>query len=180
MSAGRADSNKEESELLSELERKLHTLQGSFDEGFARPQQAAAAPGEERLLIRVAGRAYALELRELSGLSRARRIVPLPAAAPGLLGLCGLRGALVPVFSLAALLGLPAGGPPAWLALADAGGADHAPLALAFEGFEGQQRLGPGQPGKTFEGEARPILSVPGLLETIYVRGRERDAARER
>jgi chemotaxis signal transduction protein len=46
-----------------------------------------------------------------------RTVVPIPSGRPELLGLCGVRGQLVPVYSLSALLGYGTERPGRWLAL---------------------------------------------------------------
>jgi chemotaxis signal transduction protein len=56
----------------------------------------------------------------------------VPGPLPELLGIVGLRGAIVPVYDLRLLLGHTPAGPPRWLVLA-AGGQ----VALAFDHLEG-------------------------------------------
>ncbi|MDP2315114.1 MAG: chemotaxis protein CheW [Pseudomonadota bacterium] len=61
------------------------------------------------LAIRVLGEALALRADRIGGvmaLGDASRLVRLPAADPSLLGLLSVRGIVMPIFSLAALLGL--------------------------------------------------------------------------
>src|SRR5262249_8375175 len=75
---------------------------------------------------------------EISGLIAGRKIAGLPSPVPELLGIAGVRGVLVPVYSLAALLGN--GGEndePRWLALC---GTEDC-IALAFGDFESYLRI---------------------------------------
>ncbi|HEU5110803.1 MAG TPA: chemotaxis protein CheW, partial [Micromonosporaceae bacterium] len=52
-------------------------------------------------------------------------------------GVIGLRGSIVPVFDLAAVLGHPSGATPRWSVVT----ADDPPLALAVSGVDGQLRV---------------------------------------
>ena len=131
------------------------------------------------LAILVAGEPYAIRLRDISGLLTTRKIVAVPGATPDLLGLAGVRGDLVPVFDLGALLGRPAlTEPPRWLALC---GADER-IALAFAEFAGHLRVSPDalRPGdprdagpRHLDGVVRtelgmrPVVAVPLILTTI-------------
>jgi chemotaxis signal transduction protein len=90
------------------------------------------------LAVRVARDAYAIRVSEISGISTDRKVVALPSPIPELLGVAGLRGAIVPVYSLAALLGYGReAGQVRWLVLC---GTDE-PFALAFSGLEGYLRV---------------------------------------
>jgi purine-binding chemotaxis protein CheW len=112
-------------------------LRRAFDRTFA-ASSAAQPLFEDLLAVRVAGDAFALRLRDVAELVAGLLVVPLPSATPHLLGLAGLRGGVVPVFSLATLLG--AAGPtgaPRWAVLCRAA----EPFALAFDAFEGHLRL---------------------------------------
>jgi chemotaxis signal transduction protein len=109
----------------------------------------------------------------------ARRIVPVPARRAELLGLSGIRGAAVPIHSLARLLGRADDGPPRWIVLAAVGG--EARVGLAVATFErhlvvAAQDLRPADGGVGLahasellhaEGGARPVLSVPSLVRAI-------------
>jgi purine-binding chemotaxis protein CheW len=75
---------------------------------------------------------------EISGLATDRKIVAFPSLIPELLGVAGIRGALVPVYSLAMLLGYSAETERTrWLALYGT----EDPIALAFGEFEGYVRV---------------------------------------
>jgi purine-binding chemotaxis protein CheW len=122
-----------------EHSQRLDQLRTAFDRGFALPPAAAPEVPENLLTIRVAGERFALRAADLIGLQGRRRIVPLTGAAPELLGIAGVRGRLLPVYSLARLLGIAAADidEGRWLALC--GNADTA-LALAFSHFDGHRQ----------------------------------------
>ena len=115
---------------------RLDELRDGFDSSFTRPPPPRQEPGEALLRLRVGGAPLAVRLGHLSGLHLMPRLVRLPGAPASVLGLAGLRGQLIAVHDLSALLGLQSGEPPRWLLLA--GGARRVGLAAA--GFEGQLR----------------------------------------
>ncbi len=113
-------------------------LRRAFDQAFAAPPALAKPETVGLLLVRVSADPYALRVTDLSSLVSRRKVAPLPSGRPELLGVAGIRGALVPVYGLGVLLGYP---PVAhdcpWLALS--GSPD--PVALAFEELEGFVRV---------------------------------------
>jgi chemotaxis signal transduction protein len=159
-------------------------LRLEFDQAFAAP--AAVAPATVDLLaVRVAGAAYALRLSEIGGLRADRRIMPLPGAAPELLGLAGLRGTLAAIYDLAPFLGHDRSESARWVVLA---GADRT-VGLAFEELAGFLRVAPqaltSEAGPAparrhvsgvvqVDGALRPLVDVGSILETI--RGLARQA----
>jgi chemotaxis signal transduction protein len=140
---------------------RLDELRDSFDSSFARPPPPQKEPGEALLRLRVGGASLAAPLGLLSGLHLMPRLVRLPGAPASLLGLAGLRGQLIAVHDLAAMLGLPTGGePPRWLLLA--GGSRRVGLAAA--GFEGQLRATREQMRSGGGSATHPLLSTSILL----------------
>jgi chemotaxis signal transduction protein len=121
-----------------ELEGKAAALRRAFDQAFAVPPQPAAQEVTDLLAIRVAGVAHAIKLREIAAIVTKRTLIAVPAAAPDLLGLAGIRGGIVPVFGLASILGyaVTSESPP-WMVLC---GTDE-PIALAFAAFDGYLRV---------------------------------------
>jgi purine-binding chemotaxis protein CheW len=110
-------------------------LKSSFDRTF---QEARVERNHELvhlLVVRIGTARFALKVGDLAGLARAQTVVPVPAADRGLLGLAGLKGRLVAVYSLAAQIGSAAitTEPQRWLVLSrcDRG------IALAFSAAEG-------------------------------------------
>lgn len=171
------------SDTAPDLGERAAALRRAFDQGFAEPVRPDAAASEDFLGIVVGSEAYALRLTEIAGLFAGKKITRLPGRRAGLLGIAGFRGAILPVYGLQNLLGAGSEAPPRWLAVA-AG----APVALAFEGLEGQLRVMPdavvprqAQGGASsftrdvvrLGGRALPVLHLPSILETIHSHNRE-------
>jgi chemotaxis signal transduction protein len=163
-------------------------LARAFDADFARAVSVRAPDSEDLLAIRIAGDPYALVRGELAGLFTDKPVTPLPGAAPGLLGISGFRGAIIPVYELCALVGggTSTGGAPRWLVTVAA-----APVALAFDRFDAFLRVpraaiaihagaatGHARRAVQTGGETRPILDVASIVETIRARAR-RDPRRK-
>jgi chemotaxis signal transduction protein len=168
----------------------IERMRAEFDAAFAAPRSAGDGSGEMVVAIRVAGRAYALRMSQIAGLARDRKIVAIPSPVPELLGLAGVRGELVPAYSLAAWLGHGREPTTRWLALCGTG--ERA--GLAFGEIEGQLGIQPGQlvvgagpdSGEhirdwlRIDGENRPVVDVESILEGIQRRCRGGPAAKER
>jgi len=125
--------------LLSPITAKAAELRSVFDQARAAPFFSGKEEQTEDLLaIRVSRDAYAIRVSEISGLTTDRKIVAFPSPIPELLGVAGVRGALVPVYSLAMLLGYNAETERTrWFALCGA----EDPVALVFSDFEGHVRV---------------------------------------
>jgi len=115
-------------------------MRREFDRAFAEPlRRDSAEGGQDMLALRAGNDACVIPLSAVRGLLARPTIVAMPGPLPELLGLAGLRGALIPVFSLAALQGQPLpGDPPAWMLLIEAEGL----VGLAFEELLGHISLG--------------------------------------
>jgi len=124
---------------LSPITAKAAELRSVFDQARAAPLSSGAQEKTEDLLaIRISRDAYAIRVSEISGLATGRKIVAFPSPIPELLGVAGIRGALVPVYSLAMLLGYKAETERIrWLALCGT----EDPIALVFSDFEGYVRV---------------------------------------
>jgi chemotaxis signal transduction protein len=153
----------------------------AFDLTFAEPVRTASDDRENLLGLRAGGDPYAVRLGEIAGLLRGLTIVPVPGPLPELLGVVGLRGGIVPIYSLRALLGYPpAAETPAWIALA---GGDTG-IGLGFDQFEGYLRVArseisarAAEASRTHIGESvrvasalRGLISVPSLVSAIKAR----------
>jgi chemotaxis signal transduction protein len=80
-------------------------LRELFDESFSQAPSSEPTALEELLLVRVHDNQLALRLGQIAGVLRCPPLTALPSANPALLGLTGVRGALVAVYSLARLMG---------------------------------------------------------------------------
>lgn len=113
-------------------------LRREFDRVFAQPLSGTPETMVDLLILRINGDRYALRLAEIDGLHADRAITAIPSPVVGLLGVTGIRGRLVPVYSLPALLGHDAAGATnRWLVLCRS---PH-PVALAFDHAERYVRL---------------------------------------
>jgi purine-binding chemotaxis protein CheW len=123
---------------IQSIDQNVAELKRRFDQSFALPPGKLAEAVEDFIKIRVAGDPYAIRLREITEMVAKRAIVSLPAAAPHLLGLAGIRGGIVPVFGLASILGYRSDfDAPGWMVLTG----DDEPIALAFSDFDRYLRL---------------------------------------
>ncbi|MGI5242552.1 chemotaxis protein CheW [Dactylosporangium sp. CA-139066] len=169
-----------------DLQARLAALRTDFDRSFADPPRAEVAGHDDLLAIRAGGVRYALRLPQAAGLFPDRPVTRLPGPLPALLGVAGFRGAIVPVYDLAAVLGTrgTAAGSSAsgtvarWLVLA----AGNPPVALAFEALDGHLRVprdglveepaGHGPHGclrgiVPLPDGARPIVDVPAVRAAV-------------
>jgi chemotaxis signal transduction protein len=162
------------------FEERLLRFRHAFDDAFAAAPLTTSDTFEDLLAVRVGGDPYALRVREITGLVASRKIVPLPSGRAELLGIAGIRGALVAVYSLAALLGYAGDSKPtAWLALAGT----SEPIGLGFEEFEGFVRVRSGDvyaapsaggtPGALHvvrvENQSRRIVDIPKAIAALAV-----------
>jgi chemotaxis signal transduction protein len=156
-------------------------FRNAFDKAYALPRVSGEnTAGEDFLAIRIAGDGYAIRLREVSGLVKGRRIVACPSFVPEFQGIAGVRGTLVSVYSLPALLGYHIDIERAsWLLLCER----EESVGFAFAEFTGFTRALPGQiytesgrsapstqSARTAQvlrvgGEVRAIVSISRLLE---------------
>lgn len=158
---------------------RLAELRRAFDGTFAEAPSPDSGDLAGFLGVHVGGDAYACALDAIVGLFADKKVVPMPSVVPELLGIAGIRGAIVPVYSLRGLLGYPVEREcPRWLALARS----DDPVGLAFEQFAGYLQIRPSDfvPAPRTEGTAAHIrgtlraeqtayavLSIPAILETL-------------
>lgn len=156
-------------------------LREAFDRAFAEAPVTDGERAENFLGIRVGGDAHAVALAEIRGLFADRKIVPLPGAAAELLGIAGLRGEIVPVYSLRAFLGYaPAEEPARWLIYSS----DEQAVAFSFDRFDGYVRVIPSDLSSvptaaargyihataTITGVPRSIISIRSIMNSITSR----------
>lgn len=157
----------------------LDSLRREFDQSFAREPRGADVAEESLLSIRVGPNRFVLRGAEIDGVGVAGKVIRVPSRAHGLAGVTGIRGALVPVFSLATLLGEPPGeGAPGWLCFV---GRDE-PLAFAFHGIDGYRKVAPGTSSPladaaqthaslreivSWDASVVPVIHMPSLVSLI-------------
>jgi purine-binding chemotaxis protein CheW len=160
-------------------------LRAHFDRTFAVPPAPIQAALVDLLAIRVGGVGYALRALDISQLLAGPRITPLPSPVAELAGLAAVRGAIVPVYDLAALLGHAASETSRYVALAAS--VDREPIGFAFEELEAQLRVHEDEitpPPENASSSAhrfaliardgaRPVLQLSSLLDAIERRLRQ-------
>jgi hypothetical protein len=153
------------SETLSGAQR----LRLEFDQGYALAPPSAQGLGEDLLGVGLGGEPYALRVAEIARLAAGSNLAALPTAAVASLGLVGLRGELLPVWDLGALLGYaPLRSRPKWLASS----ATLPRWAAGFERFDGYLKapladLSPYAGGGPAEGLAVQLCSTGGVLRPV-------------
>ena len=165
---------------LAPIVKTVAEMRNAFDQTYALPLSASETAQSENLLVfRLAGDPYAIRTREIKGLASDRKIIALPTSIPELLGLAGIRGELVPVYSLAALLGyMRDANQPRWLALCG----EEKPIGISFNHLDGYIRfpsaqICPSRQQITPQGliqdvartddEVRSIVNIPSVMEAI-------------
>jgi chemotaxis signal transduction protein len=155
-------------------------LRNAFDRARAIPLSTRGVEKVEGLLsIRVSGDPYAIRVSEITGLANDRKVVAFPSSIPELMGVAGICGGLVSIYSLAALLGYSREADQArWLVLCGT----EEPVGLAFSDFEGYLPVPLTQVCATDQRGAarahvkhvvratdlvRAVVSIPDILELI-------------
>ena len=160
------------------LSKSAAELRLQFDNTFVAPPPGPAEGNESLITLRAAGEALAVKMLHITAVAKRRRIVPVPTRVPGLLGITVLRGTLLPVYDLAAILGLPApAGERSWLMLTG----PETTVGLIFDEFEGQIEIdraclyesGSSGSRKHLRVTAkvndthRAVIDIPGIVEEI-------------
>jgi chemotaxis signal transduction protein len=151
-------------------------LRRAFDNSFVDVQHFESVATEDFLSVNVGGDPYVLRLGEVAGLFADKKVTRLPSGVAELSGVAGFRGAIVPVYDLAALLRYPASQSARWMVIAA-----EAPIALAFNSFDGHCRFaanavavrdGAGTGGhldKIVRSDdfVRPIINIPSIVAAV-------------
>jgi len=164
------------------LGEKAAEFRKAFDRSFANAPYTDQELLEDFLAIRVGSDPYAVHISEVAGLYADKTLIPLPSPVHGLIGITGVRGAILPVYDLRALCGCPAGAKPRWLMIAA-----KAFVGLAFDALEGHLRVAqtssasaetakdtpPYVRGVLRAGDVvRPVVQVATFLEEIKQRAK--------
>lgn len=120
--------------MKTEPASRSAALRLAFDTSFVLPPAPRDDDEVDLIAIRVGAVPHAIRVAEIGGIVARRPITAVPSDAPGLVGLAGIRGDVVPVYRLSFFLGEHDAPPAApWLVLDRA--AD--PLALAVDVVDG-------------------------------------------
>lgn len=122
--------------MSAELERQLAALRADFDQSFARPTDSEQPASLRVLMLRAGDMRCALALDEVATLGRCPPLTPVPTPVAALRGLGSMRGVIVGVYDLAALLGQGAAAEASWIVALRR----DPSLAIAFDALEGQHR----------------------------------------
>jgi chemotaxis signal transduction protein len=123
--------------------------------------------------VRVGGESYALAVDYVLEVAELGDVVPVPGAAPSVLGVRNLRGQVLPVFDLGRLFGVASERPPGRLLVADDG---HRRAGFAIDEVTDVGELPPPAEesesaflrGATLVGETLVgVVDVPRLLDSI-------------
>lgn len=112
-------------------------LRQTFDRSFAQAPSVDDAAVHDLLDLKLGSARYALRVTELAALMADIRITPMATPISGLLGIAAIRGSMLAVYDLGALLGHPGEPRLRWIAVA----AGQTPVGLAFARFEGHLRV---------------------------------------
>ena len=169
----------------AQVSNRAAQLREAFDRAFAEAPRAAEGAMVELLAIRIAAMRCAIRLSDIRGIFPDKRITPVPSRRDELIGVASFRGAVIPVYGLQALLGVPGGTNPRWLVIAAAGN-----VALAFDELESHLRVAPaslesaGGGQRTtkhiesflrIDGFVRGVIHVPSLMAAIGMQAAKRD-----
>lgn len=137
-------------------------LRLEFDQSFASPPATTREELATVLALTIEGNRFAVRSSQIAGIAKCGKIVAVPARSRALLGLAGIRGELLPVYSLHELLGCARAGNSRWLLLCDA----PVRIALAFEEFQGCFKVASGAFSAGADA-ARSIVAINGEAHTL-------------
>lgn len=134
-------------------------LRDAFDRGFAAAPAIDKAAALELLRIELAGAPHAIALSDIAGIQVDPKITTLPTTASELIGVMAVRGAIVPVYDLRALLGLSTARAARWVVLAKG-------LAFAFDAFVGHIAIDEIPVAGVIEhaGQMHPIIDLAAVI----------------
>jgi chemotaxis signal transduction protein len=153
--------------VQTNLSRRADELRREFDRSFASPPILAREATVDLLAIEVGMNRHAIQLAEIAGLYTDKKITRVPGSKPAMIGIAGFRGTIAPVYDFASLMGYPPSQAPRCMIVMAT-----APIAFAFDAFDGQQRVSresirPRQPGDAPHGYARDLVQYGNDLISI-------------
>jgi purine-binding chemotaxis protein CheW len=165
------------STLTPSLADRVAELRDSFDRAFAEPATSAVAERLDLIVVQVGDERFAMRVADIAGLHADVAVTPCPGPLRELVGIVGFRGAVLPLYDLGLLLGVP-GAAGRWLVLT----ADNE-AALSFTAFGGHLRVPPDAVAVRQDKAARhvgevvrsndgslPLIDLSSVLATIRTR----------
>lgn len=163
------------------VERLREEFDAAFSVEVREPEEQV-----DLLAIRIGARPFAVRLTEIAAFARMPRIVPAPSVLPEVLGLAAVRGVVLPVYALGAILEIECTNDPEWLIVTGSPA-----LALGFEAHDAYARLPAASVARasrtegfvsavaTFAGDVRPVLDLGAVHARLAERAKA-SAARQR
>jgi chemotaxis signal transduction protein len=145
----------------------LEELRLEFDRAFAGPERIQSRAFVRLIAIRAREHALALRIGELKEIARCPRIAPIPSAAPGLLGIAGLRGEILGLYSLAALVGGRSASAGPWVARVGRS------IGLVFDEIVGSIEIAPDADAEVVRLDGTPFAVIDLLRIAKNLGGNE-------
>jgi purine-binding chemotaxis protein CheW len=161
----------------SHVSHRAQQLRHDFDRRFGMRPSVDEEISENLIAIRIGEHQFAIRLSEIAGLHADKTITRVPGANATMLGIAGFRGEIAPVYDFASLLGYARSENPRWLIVSK-----QAPVAFAFEAFDGHFSVGPQaiRPQQSQDGVRphvrdfvqtdaglRPVIAVSTLVNSL-------------
>jgi chemotaxis signal transduction protein len=131
---------------------------------------------DEGVHVRVGVGRYAFDVRDVREVEECRRVTAVPGAPAGVVGVCNLRGAVLPVVQVHDLLGQEPDGE-RFLVVADVDGIVAAVAVDEIYGVEPLPRELEAEPGAGVRGRALVDGELIGILDTATILHELADAA---
>lgn len=164
----------------TDILERIQSLRASFDQAFAEPIARRHSLPINLLAVRVGGEHLALRIDDLAGISLDRKCIALAGSIPQLAGVAGMRGKLLAVYRLGALLDCEgkAGSEP-WIAQCR----EDPSVGLSFDELESHIRADPTGLHTVVPGEGhtkhvkeflrdgstvRAVVNIPLVLQSIH------------
>jgi purine-binding chemotaxis protein CheW len=164
-------------------------LRQEFDRTFAIAPAAIDDARESVLMIQAGGDPYAVRLAQIAAVFADKQVMWLPGSVRELLAIVAVRGSILPVYDLGALLGYAsASATPRWFVTVAS-----APVALAFDRFDGHRKIAREALSAVradpharhirevlgIDGLSRPMVDLSSVVEAIAALSRVTPRAKE-
>lgn len=166
------------------LQARLQQLRDAFDDSFTHAATSDSVETLDLLELVVGNQCFLVPVADVRSVHVARPIMRVPTASASLLGLVGLRGAILAVHDLGAMLGVTTDRTAPWLMVAR-----QAPIAFGFQKLERHLRLPVnarmaavdpqrilGAEITVDHGVRRAVIQVDRMVDQVLAAGTERVA----